>query len=105
MTLREILKFYNIDGRDKPGGTDKDSIHSYIEVYEKYLSPYIDKDCSLLEIGVWHGGSALLWQAYLQKCKICAIDIDNLIADEIVRGFNDRFRFYQANAYNDATTW
>jgi len=101
--LREILSLHNINGWDKEGGTDKDTIHSYLDAYEKYLSPYIDKECTLLEIGVWHGGSSLLWHEYLQKAKICGVDINNLIAEKLKNKFSNRYRFVELNAYVSET--
>ncbi len=104
MRLREILNEHNINGWDKEGGTDKDTIHSYLEVYEKYLSPYIYKECSLLEIGVWYGGSAFLWHQYLPKSDLCLVDIDyrtpKSIEDKMMDG---RATFYQKNAYTKET--
>jgi len=101
--LREILNLHNINGWDKEGGTDKDTIHSYLDAYEKYLSPYIDKECTLLEIGVWHGGSSLLWHEYLQKAKIVGIDIENQIHESLLNKFSNRYSFVERNAYTPHT--
>lgn len=101
--LIEILEQHNINGFDKEGGTDKATIHSYTEAYEKYLSPYIDKEYSLLEIGVWHGGSSLLWHEYLQKTNICGVDIAWQIPDSLLVKFSNRYKFIEANAYVEAT--
>ncbi len=99
MTITEILDQHNINGFDKDGGTDKSTIHSYVEAYEKYLSPYINKECSLLEIGVWHGGSSLLWHDYLPKATVCGVDIANQIHNSLYLKFSNRYRFYELNAY------
>lgn len=101
--IREILNSHDINGWDKDGGTDKGTIHSYIDAYEKYLSPFIDKECSLLEIGVWHGGSSLLWHDFLPKAKICGIDINYLVHEKVQNKLTDRYRFYEMNAYTEAT--
>jgi cephalosporin hydroxylase len=98
-SLLEILAAHDINGFDKDGGTDKSTIHSYVEAYEKYLSPYIDKEVSLLEIGVWHGGSSLLWHDYLPKATVCGVDIANQIHDSLYNKFSNRYRFYELNAY------
>jgi len=48
---------------------------SYFEVYEELLNNYIDKDITLVEIGVNNGGSLFMWQQYLgKKCRIIGID-------------------------------
>ena len=52
MTLREIIAKYDINGHEKDGGTDKDTFHSYIELYEQLLAPFIDKAITLVEIGI-----------------------------------------------------
>lgn len=98
--LLEILDKHNINGFDKEGGTDKSTLHSYVETYEKLLSPYIDKVCTLLEIGSWHGGSLLLWHEYLQKTKIVAVDIAYQIPKSIEdKCMTGRILFYEKNAY------
>ncbi|MES2287396.1 MAG: class I SAM-dependent methyltransferase [Bacteroidota bacterium] len=99
--LREILDQNNINGWDKEGGTDKDTIHAYLESYEKYFSPYIDKECSLLEIGVMNGGSSLLWHEFLPKAKICGVDIRWQIPDSLMVKFSNRYRFKELNAYTN----
>ena len=74
MTLREIIAKYDINGHEKDGGTDKDTYHSYIELYEQLLAPFIDKAITLVEIGIQYGGSMLLWQDYLLKAHFVFVD-------------------------------
>lgn len=45
------------------------------KIYEKLLSVYKDKPITLLEIGVWDGGSMLLYEQLLPMAKIYGIDI------------------------------
>jgi hypothetical protein len=99
--LDEILILHDIDSRNKAGGTDKNSIHTYTDEYEKHLSPYVGKNPTILEIGVWEGGSALLWQEFLNPKEICAIDIDDYI--KIRHKLNSSFKFYHRNAYIQET--
>lgn len=52
----------------------------YTEAYERFFSKYRDKDLSILEIGVYGGGSLQLWKSYFdpgkkRKLKIYGIDI------------------------------
>lgn len=77
--IRAILNQFNINGHDKLSGTDKDTTHSYVEIYEKLLEPILDKDGSLLEIGIQYGGSVLLWNELLKNFKIFGIDTENKI--------------------------
>ena len=74
MTLREIIAKYDINGHEKDGGTDKDTYHSYIELYEQLLAPFVDKAITLVEIGIQYGGSMLLWQDYLLKAHFVFVD-------------------------------
>jgi predicted O-methyltransferase YrrM len=81
--IREILNKFNINGHDKIGGTDKDTTHSYVEIYEQLLEPILEKDGSLLEIGIQYGGSILLWKELLKNCRIFGFDIEDKLSDSI----------------------
>lgn len=49
----------------------------YFDVYDRYLSRFIGKEFTLLEIGVSQGGSLQIWKKYFgDKVKIVGIDID-----------------------------
>lgn len=49
----------------------------YFDVYERYLSKYIDKQPKVLEIGVQNGGSIDMWLQYFgEGTQIVGIDID-----------------------------
>jgi hypothetical protein len=53
--------------------SDKGTMHSYIDVYEKYFSVK-RSNASLLEIGMMTGGSMYLWQQYFKKYQLTGID-------------------------------
>lgn len=73
LTLLEIYN-NNWDG-PIPGNNDKGSNHSYIEIYERLLSPYRDTNCKILEIGVAQGYSLRMWNQYFNKnSKVQGID-------------------------------
>ena len=55
---------------ESPGGTDKNTIHNYTGIYAELLKPYLNKVGTLLEIGVQHGGSSLLWHEYLPGFRL-----------------------------------
>ena len=55
-SLEEIFEKYS----GGIGGGDKGTDHSYIEVYSRYL----ERDKSLLEIGVYRGQSLAMWREY-----------------------------------------
>lgn len=50
--------------------------HNYIDYYEPLFSPLRESVERFLEIGILHGASHHLWQAYFQKAEIYGIDID-----------------------------
>ena len=83
MNLREIIAYYDINGHEKDGGTDKDTFHSYIEMYERFLAPLIDKPALVAEVGIQYGGSMLLWQDYLPKANFIYLDNVNAVHPKI----------------------
>lgn len=103
--LIEILERHNLNGFDKPGGTDKATDHSYTGVYEHLMTPYKDKESvNLLEIGVQLGGSSLLWQEFLPNANLYLADIHDSRHQSIVEKLDkSRSRFYLLDAYSDAS--
>lgn len=51
--------------------------HHYLEIYEKHFNRFVNKSPTILEIGVFDGGSMELWNYYFGKgSKIYGVDID-----------------------------
>ena len=97
----KILKDLDINGFESAGGTDKDTIHNYTGIYAEVLKPYRKKTGRLLEIGVQHGGSSLLWHEYLPNFFLDLIDQVDIAPDKIWYSMNpERFEFYQGDAYS-----
>lgn len=65
-TLTEILKRYP--------GTDKGTLHSYDEVYEKLFAPLRLRATAILEIGCRDGSSLKAWKDYFPNAVIYGID-------------------------------
>lgn len=86
MSLKELVKDKN---------TDKDTIHSYIEIYEGLFK---ERKCdNLLEIGIYKGGSIEMWHQYFPNALIHAVDILNITR------YLDKFprvKKYITNAYD-----
>ena len=87
--------------------TDKNTSHSYLELYETLLSSKKDTAKNILEIGIGdyrvkNGGSIKLWKAYFTNAKIYALDIIPIhrVLDEHV---NDPrvVLFTSTNAYDE----
>jgi hypothetical protein len=56
---------------------DSDKVaNRYLERYDPHLEPFVDKAVTLLELGVYKGGSLLLWRDYFPLGKIVGIDIE-----------------------------
>jgi len=108
MKLKDIILEYNLNGdfhngqRYNNGGTDKTTVHSYIDnFYEDQFLKYKDSKVSLLEIGIQGGASLKLWKEYfLNYDTIVGIDIseDNVHSDyKNISGINYIF----GDAYSD----
>ena len=102
--IDSILASEDIADFDRPGGTDKQSIHSYGPVYEDLLARFQGKSVNLLEVGVQYGGSLLLWHQLLPKAYIVGVDVQNAVHPSIFeRMDNARYSFIVDDAYSDAT--
>lgn len=82
--IDKILNAQNINGFEFPGGTDKQTLHSYGPVYEQLLSPLKEKNATILEVGVQLGGSLLLWHDLLPKSLVIGIDNKDAIDKSIM---------------------
>ena len=75
-TLEEIYSQFS-QNRDCGHG-DKGTTHSYIESYDRLLSPYRDKKINFLEIGLAYGESLEMWWEYFggmdSKASIYGVD-------------------------------
>jgi hypothetical protein len=89
-TLREIYTHLvathaaNTPGEMVTTFSDKGSMHSYIDYYERHFAPHREH-ASVLEIGVMTGGSLLLWQEYFDTVWLTGIDLRE--------GFNSELPF------------
>src|SRR5207247_6943083 len=62
-------KLLNVDAYD----TDKIR-HGYLDGYDAILAPWVDKEITLLELGVYRGGSLKLWRDYFPRGAIVGTD-------------------------------
>lgn len=56
--------------------TDKLWGHSYPPIYERLLGPYRQRKGSMLEIGVWTGGSLAMWRDWSTSLEIHGCDTE-----------------------------
>lgn len=74
----EFKQFYQ-DGQDSGvWDTDKGTNHSYIEYYyNKEFNSKRKESLNILEIGIWNGGSILLWKSWFVNSNIIGVDDDS----------------------------
>jgi cephalosporin hydroxylase len=65
--------------------TDKNTIHSYLPLYQKLFVGKKDTALHFLEIGISYGGSVQLWKKFFKKASIHCVDIDpvNYMNDDL----------------------
>ena len=81
MTLIEII---NQNEYIVKYGTDKELKHKYCSAfYEKTFYDLKDKKLNILEIGIQHGSSLVLWNEYFKNSIVYGIDNSNFIKDRL----------------------
>lgn len=66
-------------------GTDKVE-HRYLGHYEEALGHLRDRAIKVLEVGVFHGQSILMWREYFPKAEIHGVDIDFSASGKVLAG-------------------
>ena len=81
--------------------TDKNTTHSYLELYEILLSSKKETAKNILEIGIKDGGSIKLWNDYFSNATIYGLDI--ITQKEIWDGIqnNKRIKLGTFDAYDE----
>jgi cephalosporin hydroxylase len=57
--------------------TDKNTVHSYLDLYQNLLVGKKDTAKNVLEVGICYGGSIKLWNDFFTNANIHALDINN----------------------------
>jgi hypothetical protein len=78
-----------------PTKTDKDTCHSYLDVYDELLTPLKDSAKNVLEVGILKGGSIEMWNRFFTSATVHAVDITPPPALD-----GDRIVTYTGNAYD-----
>ena len=55
--------------------TDKNTIHSYLPLYEKLLTSKKETAKCVLEVGIYNGGSIKLWKDFFTNAVVHGVDI------------------------------
>jgi hypothetical protein len=75
--MNDLEKYF----RENKGRLIHKWIH-YFDIYDRHFSRFKNKEITILEIGVSHGGSLQMWKEYFgPKAKIYGIDINPLCKD------------------------
>lgn len=89
-----VKKFLDAGGYD----TDKADHSHYLRRYEEHFQPLVNEEVKLLELGVYKGGSLLLWRDYFPSGVIVGLDLNPVdIPDE-----TGRIRIYQGQQQDTA---
>jgi SAM-dependent methyltransferase len=51
-------------------------VNSYLERYDPIFEPQVNKKITLLELGIFQGGSLMLWRDYFPEGKIVGVDLN-----------------------------
>ena len=81
--------------------TDKNTTHSYLELYEKLLFNKKDTAKNVLEVGIFDGGSIKLCHDYFQNATVYGLDIKKISDTWDGIKNNKRIRLGCFDAYND----
>lgn len=84
--------------------TDKNTVHSYLELYESLLFHKKETAKHVLEVGIYQGGSIKLWHDYFVNATVYGLDIMhfNNVYSKIKN--NDRIVLHTStDAYNEET--
>jgi SAM-dependent methyltransferase len=87
-TLAEIA--HNLD-------TDKTQSQGYITNFERHFNHLRNEPIKILELGVFHGGSLLMWQEYFAKGLVVGLDRK----PNPLKEMPERVRFYRGSQEDD----
>ena len=81
--------------------TDKNTVHSYLPLYQELLINKKESAKNVLEVGIHRGGSIKLWNDFFTNANVYGLDIINI--DDVWEGIknNEKIILYTStNAYN-----
>lgn len=60
--------------------TDKNTVHSYLPLYQKFLESKKETALNVLEVGICYGGSIKLWSDFFVNATVHGLDIMHINA-------------------------
>jgi GR25 family glycosyltransferase involved in LPS biosynthesis/SAM-dependent methyltransferase len=99
---KENINYFSLSTIINNNLTDKNSYHSYIDVYENLFKNKQLTTKNLLEIGIERGGSLKLWNNYFVNAKIYGLDINEPpeILSRYERIITKKFDAYSLDSLN-----
>ena len=83
--------------------TDKNTTHSYLQLYEQLLNSRRERARAVMEVGVANGGSIALWHNYFPNAQVHGLDLqDNLPA--LLANYQKDYPRMTIHLKNDAYT-
>lgn len=82
--------------------TDKNTVHSYLPLYQTLLSSKRETAKNVLEVGILHGGSIKLWSDFFRNATVYGLDIMNI--NDVWEGIKNNKRIIlhtSTDAYNN----
>lgn len=74
--MEDEAEYHQLDEIAKKAGTDKASNwHDYMHMYARQFAPFKRLPIRFLEIGLWEGASAKLWEEYFPYAELHFLDI------------------------------
>ena len=83
--------------------TDKNTLHSYLPLYDKLLARLRHTAKNVLEVGIYNGGSIKLWRDFFVNARVHALDI--MSSDgvwDVLKNDNNISLYTSTDAYNEA---
>lgn len=82
--------------------TDKNVLHSYLPLYEKLLKNKKETAQTVLEVGIYNGGSIKLWSEYFTNATVYGLDIMDINSVwEGIKNKDNIVLYTSTDAYND----
>lgn len=79
--------------------TDKNTVHSYLPLYQSLFESKRESAKNILEVGIYHGGSIKLWNDFFPNATVYGLDISDNIQCDIKNRTNVKL-YTWADAYN-----
>ena len=82
--------------------SDKDTVHSYLPLYQQLLEKKKETAKNVLEVGIYNGGSIKLWSDFFTNAVVYGLDTMNI--NDVWEGIknNDRIVLHTStDAYNN----